>query len=268
MVAALRARATERETPFFRDPWARALAGPEGFADADLYEKRVPSAELYMSLRAAFLDREAGRWLDRGIGSVVLLGAGFDTRAARLGRPGVRFFEVDHPATQADKRARLAEVPGYPVDNATYVPCDFETEDFADRLAAAGHRMDAPALLIWEGVTYYLEEAAVRATLRRVAQRLHPRSIIAFDHVSERLLAGQTRSAELSAGKERVAEMGEPLRFGVDDALPLLYEEGMRRVHSTGFEEIALSLTGTYERMRMFSHMHVVVASVAEDVLG
>lgn len=268
MVAAFRARATERETPICNDPWARAIAGPEGFEDADFYAQVLPTAELYMSLRAAYLDREARRWLDRGFRSVVLLGAGFDTRAARLARPGVRFFEVDHPITQADKRERVAGVPGYPVDNATYVPCDFATDDFTDRLASAGHRLDEPAVLIWEGVTYYLEEAAVRATLRRVAERLHPRSVIAFDHTSTKVAAGQARAAELNAGAKRVAEMGEPIRFGVDSALPLLYEEGMRRIRSATFEEIALNLTGTYDRSRGFFNMSVVVASVAEDVLG
>lgn len=267
MVAAFRARATERTPPVCNDPWARALAGPEGFADADRYEQGVPFVELYLSLRAAYLDRETERWLDRGIRSVVLLGAGLDTRAARLARPGVRFFEVDHPATQADKRARVAALPGYPVDNATYVPCDFTKDDFVDQLAAAGHRPDKPTLLIWEGVTFYLEEEAVRATLRRVAERLHPRSVLACDLVSERLVMARIRAASVTAASERVAEMGEPFRFGIEHPPPLLYEEGMRRMRSADFDEIALNLTGTYDRKRMFSLMQVVVASVAEDVL-
>jgi methyltransferase (TIGR00027 family) len=266
MVAAFRAWATERAAPLCNDPWARSLAGPEGFADAERYAQGVPFMEMYTALRTAFLDREATRWLDRGFGSVVLLGAGLDTRAARLAREGVRFFEVDHPATQEDKRARVARLPGYPADNAAYVPCDFATDDFVDRLASAGHRTDEPTFLIWEGVTYYLEEAAVRATVRRVAERLHPRSVIAFDHIDERMAAGQIRTRGATAAVEGVAQMGEPIRFGVDDALPLLFEEGMRRARSTRFNEIALNLTGSYERARMFNVMSVAVASVAEDV--
>ncbi len=268
MVAAFRARATEQANPICNDPWARELAGPEGFADADRYEQGVPLVGLYLALRAAFLDRETARWLERGIRSVVLLGAGLDTRAARLARPGVRFFEVDHPVTQADKRARVAALPGYPVDSATYVPCDFTTDDFVDQLAAAGHRADEPTLLIWEGVTFYLEEQAVRATLRRVAERLDPRSVLAFDLVSEHLVQGQNRAASLPAASEGVAQMGEPWRFGTDQALPLVYEEGMRRIRSASMDEIALNLTGTYERKRRFNLMQVVVTSVAQDVLG
>jgi methyltransferase (TIGR00027 family) len=266
MVAAFRARATDRATPVCNDPWARELAGPEGFADAERYVQKVPFMETYTALRTAFLDRETLRWLDRGFGSVVLLGAGLDTRAARLARPGARFFEVDHPVTQEDKRARVVRLPGYPADNATYVPCDFATDDFVDRLASAGHRADEPTFLIWEGVAYYLEEAAVRATVRRVAERLHPRSVIAFDHIGKRLVQGQIRDDASIAAAEGVAEMGEPLRFGIDHALPLLFEEGMRRVRSTSFDEIALNMTGTYDRARMFFFLHTVVASVAEDV--
>ena len=68
----------------------------------------------------------------------MILGAGYDTRAARLPRAGVRYFEVDHPATQAAKRERLAELDGYPVEAATYVTCNFEREDPIERLAASG----------------------------------------------------------------------------------------------------------------------------------
>ena len=76
--------------------------------------------ELWLALRVAYLDRLVGLAVDRlSIRQVVILGAGYDTRAARLPRAGVRFFEVDHPATQAAKRERLAQLDGYPVDAAT-----------------------------------------------------------------------------------------------------------------------------------------------------
>jgi len=192
-----------------------------------------------------------------------VLGAGLDTRAARLSQKGVRFFEVDHPTTQADKLARLGAVPGYPIENATYVPCDFAVHDFVERLDKSGFRAEEPAFLIWEGVTYYLPEAAVRATLRRVATRLDPRSVIAFDHVGER--AGCGASSVTDACKTLV-QWGEPLLFGVDHALPLLFEEGFRKVSTATFDEIALNLTGTYEQTRTFLGQRAVLASVAEPL--
>ncbi|MDI1430763.1 class I SAM-dependent methyltransferase [Polyangium sorediatum] len=266
MVAALRARATERETPLCDDPFARALAGPRGFEDAARYEQGYPHIELFVALRTALFDQETRRWLARGCTQVVLLGAGLDTRAARLGQKGVRFFEVDHPTTQADKLARLSALPGYPFENATYVPCDFAVNDFVERLDSSGFLAEQPALLIWEGVTYYLEEPAVRATLRRIAEKLHPNSVILFDHVGKRMGQGNVRDASAIAARDNVAEMGEPVVFGVDHVLPMLYEEGFRRARCASFDEIALNLTGTYDRARTFRFQHAVVASVAEDV--
>ncbi|WP_170319886.1 class I SAM-dependent methyltransferase [Polyangium spumosum] len=266
MIAALRARATERETPLCNDPFARALAGPGGFEDAARYELGYQHIELFVALRTALFDHETTRWLARGCTQVVVLGAGLDTRAARLGQRGVRFFEVDHPTTQADKLARVYALPGYPSENATYVPCDFAVNDFVERLDSSGFRADLPALLLWEGVTYYLDEAAVRATLRRIAEKLDPRSVIVFDHVGKRMGQGDVRDPSSVAAREGVAEMGEPVVFGVDHALPMLYEEGFRRARCASFDEIALNLTGTYDRARTFRFQHAVVASVAEDV--
>jgi len=60
----------------------------------------------YIRARTAFFDRVVVSAIDRGVAQVVIGGAGYDGRAFRYAKPGVRWFEVDHPATQADKRAR------------------------------------------------------------------------------------------------------------------------------------------------------------------
>jgi len=266
MVAAYRARASEAAEPICSDPFARGLAGSGGFEDAARNDQAFPSFELFVALRTAMIDRETRRWLGRGFSQVVVLGAGLDTRAARLAQKGVRFFEVDHPTTQADKLARLAAQPGYPIENAMYVPCDFAANGFVERLDSSGFRADQPAFLIWEGVTYYLPEEAVRATLRSVAERLHPRSVLLFDYVSARMGAGDAPNAPSIGACEGFAAMGEPMVFGVDHALPLLYEEGFRRTASASLDEIALNLTGVYEGGRPFSFTRLALASVAEPV--
>src|SRR5215510_2047452 len=144
MVCAYRARVAKWGKPLFVDPFAAALAGAEGEAIAKALDPKFPPFELWLALRVAYLDRIVALAIDElSIRQVVILGAGYDTRAARLPRAGVRFFEVDHPATQAAKRDKLAELDGYPVDAATYVTCDFETEDPVERLVAAG--LDAGA---------------------------------------------------------------------------------------------------------------------------
>jgi methyltransferase (TIGR00027 family) len=264
MVAAFRGRATARKPPLCDDPWAARLAGAEGLELAVAYEKLFPYMELWTAIRGAYFDRAVRRLSNRERSQVVLLGAGLDTRAARLASPGLRFFEVDHPESQKVKLSKLGALD-YPVASATYVACDFERDDFVERLAAAGFRPDEPSLFVWEGVTTYLTEQAVRGTLRRIATACAPRSIVGFDHLRRRIVTGELRDPKDLESRSFVAELGEPLRFGVDDALPLLFEVGFRKVRSTTFDEICLDFTGTYDRAHMFALQRVVLASVSAD---
>lgn len=265
MVAAYRARASRRPDPICRDDWANGLAGGLGLELSVQFDRHFPHMELWIALRTEYLDRHV-RHLTRicGLGQVVLLGAGFDTRAARLARSGVRFFEVDHPATQAEKRARLAEIPGYPALAASHVPCDFESgQDFIAQLVGAGFDAAAPAVILWEGVTPYLSEPAVRATARRVAGGLHPETVLYFDFVGRRMAEGTGLKLHDHGARDQVGRLGEPIRWGTNDPLPLLYDCGFRHVRTVSFDEIGLSLTGTYDRSRAFRFQGICLTSRA-----
>jgi len=267
MVCAYRARASRKDKPLFVDPWAEALAGADGHAIASRLDERFPPMELWLTLRVAYLDRLVGMAVDRlSVRQVVILGAGYDTRAARLPRAGVRFFEVDHPATQAAKRERLAQLAGYPVDAATYVTCNFEREDPIERLVANGFVTAEPALVIWEGVVPYLTEAAVRATATRLATGLDGRSLVAFDFVGKKLASGQNISEADHQTRAYVGELGEPIQYGTDDVLPLLADCGFRWVRSLDFNELALELIGDYQRDRQFRFQHIALAAVRPPV--
>jgi methyltransferase (TIGR00027 family) len=270
MVAAYRARATRRPEPICRDEWASQLAGALGLELSVAFDRHVPHMEMWIGLRTAWLDRQIQRLCraPHGFDQVVLLGAGFDTRAARLAQPGVRFFEVDHPATQAEKRARLAELGGYPLGAVSFVACDFESgDDFADRLVAGGFAADRPAVVIWEGVTPYLTEDAVRATATRVATALAPASALYFDYVGKRMAEGDNLRDRDRGARDEVARVGEPIRWGTSDPLPLLAAAGFRHVRTMTFDAICLALTGTYERAREFRFQSIAAASVTTDAL-
>lgn len=271
MVAAYRARASTGEASLCDDPWAEKLAGVDGLELAERFDARFPHMELWMGLRTAYLDRQLEYWTgEHGFGQVVVLGAGLDTRAARLGRAGVRFFEVDHPATQAEKRERLSRIDGYPIDDAVYVPCDFESgQDFLEQLTRpeAGFDPGASAVVLWEGVTPYLTEAAVRGTASRIAGGMHPRSILLFDYLPRRMAAGaDLRDKDLHT-RDYVDQLGEPIRWGTNDVLPLLFESGFRHVRTVTFDEIALSLTGTYDRAREFRFQSIALTSVTAPAI-
>jgi methyltransferase (TIGR00027 family) len=262
MVCAYRARASRWPRPLFNDPWADALAGPEGHDIAKRYDLKFPPMELWLALRVAYFDRIVGSVVDRmGVRQVVILGAGYDTRAARLPRASVRYFEVDHPATQAAKRESLARLDGYPVDAATYVTCDFEAQDPIEQLAAAGFRTDDPALVLWEGVVAYLTEAAVRATASRLAAGLDPRSLLAFDLIGKNFAVGQRMTTTDHDARAYVGELGEPIRYGTDDILPLLHDSGFRWVRVVDFNELALELLGDYQRERQFRFQRIALAA-------
>ncbi|MBA2543706.1 MAG: class I SAM-dependent methyltransferase [Deltaproteobacteria bacterium] len=262
MVCAYRARASKWKQPLFVDPWADAIAGEEGHAIAKALDPRFPPMELWLALRVAYLDRLVSTAVDRlDIRQVVILGAGYDTRAARLPRAGVQFFEVDHPATQAAKRDKLATLAGYPVDSAIYASCNFEREDPIERLIASGFSTREPALVVWEGVVPYLTEAAVRATATRLATALDPRSLVAFDFVGKRFATGQSLSEQDRETRGFVGELGEPIQYGTDDPLPLLSECGFRWVRVLDFNELALEMVGDYQRDRLFRFQHIALAA-------
>src|SRR5258708_6167986 len=152
IIAAYRGRASAQPNPVCSDRWAALLAGTEGNGLAERLDPIVPHRELWVAVRTAYLDGEVKRWISApsSITQVIILGAGLDTRAERLGRQGVRFFEVDHPASQEEKLRRLAELPRYPVDCATYVACDFEKDDLLQTLVARGFRVGRSALIVWD----------------------------------------------------------------------------------------------------------------------
>ncbi len=267
MVCAYRARVSKWAKPLFVDPWADAIAGKDGHEIASRLSERFPPMELWLGLRVAYLDRLVHMAVDSlNVRQVVILGAGYDTRAARLPRAGVRFFEVDHPATQAAKREQLGKLDGYPIEAATYVSCNFEREDPIERLAANGFSTSEPAIVIWEGVVPYLSEAAVRATATRLASGLDPRSLVAFDFVGKRFAEGRSVSENDQKTRAYVGELGEPIQYGSDDVLPMLYECGFRWVRSLDFNELALEMIGDYQRDRVFRFQHIALAAVRTPV--
>jgi methyltransferase (TIGR00027 family) len=268
LVAAYRGRAASRTPRLCNDPWAARLAGEEGLELARRFDGAFAHAELWITLRTAALDQQVRRFTREHACArqVVILGAGLDTRAARLAEKGVRFFEVDHPESQAVKLARLGALEGYPVGAATYVSCDFEREDFLTRLAASGFDASEPALVVWEGVVYYLTEEAVRGTLRRVASGCHPETVIVLDYLGKKLVHGQVKDPRDLAASHVVTDLGEPLLFGLDDPVPLFSSEGFRHLRTISFDQICLAHTGTYERARQFRFQHVAAASRDTEV--
>lgn len=169
---------------------------------------------LWMQLRTRALDDILLEFVRAGGRQVVLLGAGYDCRALRFAAElvGATVFEVDHPATQHVKTAKL------PVETfsnrVVYLPFDFEREQLAGlpaRLHAEGLEPNAATLTIWEGVTMYLSEPAIDAALSAV-RAFSRESQLALTYIDRRALERPPGEVALSA--RIVARVGEPWRFG------------------------------------------------------
>jgi methyltransferase (TIGR00027 family) len=130
-----------------------------------------------LAARTRFFDEQVMAAIGTGVRQVVILGAGYDDRAMRFAAPGVRFFELDHPGTQADKRARLAALGAQGA--VRLVAADFRTDDVAAALAAAGHDAAAPTLFVCEGLLVYFDAESIVAFLASVRAAAAAGSVLA-----------------------------------------------------------------------------------------
>jgi methyltransferase (TIGR00027 family) len=165
----------------------------------------------YMQVRTRLIDDVLRRFIGFGGTQLVILGAGFDARAGRLGEllRDVRVFEVDHPSTQALKRDLYGDL------HVTFVPWNFERDAMAtlgERLRALGHDPARPTLTIWEGVTMYLYEEAIAATVAAVHGWSAPRSQLCFSYVDRRQIERPKLVTRLVTTTVKL--WGEPWRFG------------------------------------------------------
>jgi methyltransferase (TIGR00027 family) len=229
---------------FFADPLALPILGADAQAAIDK-AKAQPlrrGLRLFIALRSRFAEDSAHAAIARGVRQVVVLGAGFDTFAYRLEAPAaLRVFEVDHPATQAEKRRRLEAARVAEPAHVVYVGCDFEREIFVDALAAAGFDRRQPSFVFWLGVTAYLTHEAVYAALAAVAALPGGEEIV-FDYAAspETIDDQAARTAHEDLAR-KVAAAGEPLRAYFDP--PALHAQltalGFSEIEDLGAEEVA-----------------------------
>lgn len=181
----------------------------------------------------------------------VLLGAGFDMRAHRLqALAGYPVFEVDHPATQAAKRAVVDRLD-LRRRQLTYVPVDFEVDDLAGALRGAGFNPAVPAVFVWEGVTNYLTREAVAATLETVNDLAAAGSRLVLTYVDRRALVEPSPFPEARRWVRGVARVGEPWTFGLlpEEATGFFAEHGLRvRADTSAYDAGRVWFTGRRER--------------------
>ena len=256
----------------FDDPLAVAILGQEAAAalEADprssVTSPLAPRLRAFTVARSRFAEDQLSAGLEHGVAQYVILGAGLDTFAYRNPYPvdELTVFEVDHPATQAWKRARLAEANIAAPPGLSYAPIDFHTQDLAKGLAAAGFDPARPTLFAWLGVTPYLTRQAIQDTLGFMAA-CPPGSGVVLDYaVSPELLDPRSKMAyEMLSGWS--AQAGEPWLspYAPQDLAEELAAQGFSLVKDLGREEINQRyFAGRADGLEVGSLYHLLAAWV------
>ena len=222
-IAAARARESARPDRLFEDPWAGALAGGAGRARLRASEQ-VGGENRFLPVRTRFFDDvvvEASPWAAQ----VVLLGAGLDTRAYRLGLPGhVSLYELDLPDLLAHKESVLHAAGATATCRRQVVAADLRA-DWPGALLGAGFDRRLPTVWLAEGLVFYLDSASVERLLARAASLSTARGLMALDVFGTGLLRLPTMQATI----EQRAAAGLAAPFCTDDPTSLMLGCDWRR---------------------------------------
>jgi methyltransferase (TIGR00027 family) len=231
--------------PVFSDPLAFAIL-PEELAarirnDPSTQEGSPLSRYLraFLAVRSRFAEDTLAAAVAQGLTQYVLIGAGYDTFAYRNPYPELRVFEVDHPATQAAKRARLTAAGIALPESLTFVSADLAIRTLQDALAESSFDPARPAVFAWLGVVPYLERPAIEATLRFIAS-LATGTAVVFDYGIPRHSLGFLARLAFDRMADRVAAIGEPWKsfFTPSDLRDLLLDLGFTSIEDLGASEL------------------------------
>jgi len=255
-----RAIAAQHPDPKLRNPddlaaklcrWQSPL--PRDYASARplIDQGETYSAFFYVNARTHYIDAALRKAAADGVTQVVVLGAGFDSRAYRFraSHPQLQFYEVDLPATIEAKKVRVAEALGGLPDYVRYAPIDFNTQKLADVLLPLGYDPKQRSFFLLEGVVMYVVEAGNATTFDFIRGNSAPGSVVVYDYLLKRVIQGDTKglyaAAYLSFAVER---QGEPYIFGwtPPEAAAWAKKRGFRVVEDVDDKELGRRhLTGS-----------------------
>jgi methyltransferase (TIGR00027 family) len=261
----------DEEPKVLADTFARAFAGFSGDEELLAAIRNAPLGDVAWMrtpyvVRNRYAEDELAAAVRRGFTQYVILGAGLDSFAYR--RPDfmkhVQVFEVDHPASQAWKRQRVAELE-IPVPPALrYIPIDFETQTLADGIFAGGVNRNVPVFLSWLGVTQYLSSDAVIGTLRDIRATCAKGSELVMQFIMPPDSLADDDAAVLRALADASAKVGEPFlsffqpKYLADE----LQRLGFRAITHFGPAEAAKYLAGRTDGMRLPAYFRMIKAEV------
>jgi len=224
------------------DPYAIRFTDPDRLLELTEYtDSHFPGLRNYIVARTRHFDDVITLAAKTGLLQLVILGAGYDTRAYRIGelRDRVRVFELDHPDTQQIKKEKVREIFGGLPGDVVYVPVDLETQGFGNLLLESGYSPEKKTLFVMEGVIMYLTPPAIDAILSFVVNNSGKNSAVLFDY-PEKTGDTDSSSREMRADLgNHTARGGEPILFSMPREGPgaFLRARGFSRLRITSGEE-------------------------------
>jgi methyltransferase (TIGR00027 family) len=226
------------------DPYAVRFLSPEtmeAYKDPvkakalhERYERLFPGLGNSIRARVRYFDDFIKSAISKGLEQLIILGAGYDTRAYRIdGMKGkVTVFEVDHPETLQAKMGKTKEIFGSLPDHVVYVPVDFHVERLGQRLMECGYNKSLKTLFVMEGLVMYLPLEAVDDILAFVIGNSGKGSAILFDYFTDSVIKGTCDAGRNM--KEFAEKAGEPLRFGIKEGSieVFLMERGFSKIQN------------------------------------
>ena len=216
---------------------------------------------LFAAARSRIAEDALSRAVERGVRQMVILGAGLDTFALRNPHSGLEIYEVDHPATQAGKRQRLAEAQIALPPWLVFVPIDFERDDVGEKLVAAGFQQNSPAFFTWLGVVPYLTKEAIGSTLGCISSIRN--SEVVFDYMQPpEAFSEELRQIE-KARAEQLEKIGErsDSRFEPDAIAAIIRSHRFCDIEDISFQEITSRFGGAVQGLAPgHAGLHVVHA--------
>jgi methyltransferase (TIGR00027 family) len=250
----------------FSDPTALVLLPEAARARVERIRAEGEPKTLRQKLARASLDTRSKMMVVRtvaiddavraaGAPQLVILGAGLDGRAWRMSElRDVTVFEVDHPDSQREKRARVGKLQQV-AREVHFVPVDFARDSLDAALAAAGHDPARATTWIWEGVVMYLTRSAIAATLAVVQKRSAPNSWLSVVYHSPAPI--------LKLVGLVLRFIGEPLRseFDAEQMRELLARFGFDVIADADLPSLGGALSADLSHAtRRLKHMRIVTA--------
>jgi len=203
-------------------------------------ESLVPGASNSIVARVRFFDDIVKSSINEGLEQLVILGAGYDTRAYRIeGLDNVKVFEVDYPATQSIKIEKITEIFGSLPDHVTYVPMDLELDKFGRQLLESGYNKSLKTLFIMEGLLMYLSPEIVDEILSFIVHNSGKGSAIIFDYIPLSVVGGTCKLETGQNWRNGVMAVGEPFLFGIKDGeiQSFLVQRGFKNIKNMASED-------------------------------